>query len=233
MEPRKICIIPARGGSKRISKKNIKLFLGKEIIAYSIQSALNSKLFDEVIVSTDDSEIKKIAENYGANVPFMRSNKNSDDFSNTYDVIEEVLVEYKKLNKEFNFVCCLYACAPFVTSDKLKEGYNVLKQNSFDTVFPVMSFSFPIQRALKKDSNNKVSFVNPEYSLTRSQDLPLRYHDAGQFYWLNSEKLMISKKLISRNSGCIEISELEGQDIDNPSDWHLAEIKYEILQNIK
>ena len=130
-------------------------------------------------------------------------------------------------------MCCLYACAPFVTSKKLIEGLNVLKSNNFDTVFPVLPFSFPIQRALKKNNSNKVSFINPQFSLTRSQDLEESYHDAGQFYWLNSKKLLSNKKLISTNSGCIVVSEIEGQDIDNPSDWKLAELKHEIIQSTK
>lgn len=228
-----ICIIPARGGSKRIPGKNIKLFLGKEIIAYSIEAALKSNLFDEVMVSTDDQEIKKVAISFGAKVPFLRSEKTSNDFANTYDVIEEVLNEYSKSHINFDYVCCLYACAPFVTSTKLIEGLNILKSNNFDTVFPVMAFSFPIQRALKKSKTNKVSFIHPEFSLTRSQDLEESFHDTGQFYWLNSRRLISNKKLISSNSGCVLVSEIEGQDIDNPSDWKLAELKYEMLQSIK
>ena len=228
-----VAIIPARGGSKRIPKKNIKLFLGKEIIAYSIEAAIKSNLFDEVMVSTDDPEIKKVAISYGAKVPFYRSKKNSDDFANTYDVIEEVLNEYSKRQIIYDYVCCLYACAPFITSTKLLEGLNVLKSNNFDTVFPAMLFSFPIQRALKINNNNKVSFINPQFSLTRSQDLEESYHDTGQFYWLNTKKLLSNKKLISINSGCIVVSEIEGQDIDNPSDWKLAELKYEIIQSTK
>ena len=228
-----LCIIPARSGSKRIPKKNIKDFLGKPIIAYSIEAAIESNLFDEVMVSTDDLEIKKIAIKYGAKVPFYRSKKTSDDFANTYDVLEEVLNEYKKRQIKFDYICCLYACAPFVMSTKLIEGLNVLKSNNFDTVFPVMSFSFPIQRALKKSNTNKVSFINPQFSLTRSQDLEESYHDTGQFYWLNSKKLLSNKKLVGVNSGCIVVSQIEGQDIDNPSDWKLAELKYEILQSTK
>lgn len=228
-----IAIIPARGGSKRIPRKNIKLFLGKPIIAYSIEAALKSNLFDEVMVSTDDEEIARVAIKYGAKVPFYRSKKTSDDFANTYDVLEEVLNEYKKKQIKFDYICCLYACAPFVTSTKLISGLNVLKSNNFDTVFPVMSFSFPIQRALKKNNTNKVSFINPQFSLTRSQDLEESYHDTGQFYWLNSKKLLSNKKLISTNSGCIVVSEIEGQDIDNSSDWKLAELKYELIQSTK
>ena len=133
----------------------------------------------------------------------------------------------------FENICCFYPCAPFVTSKNLIKSFKVLKSNNFDTVFPVISFSFPIQRALRKGINDKISFINPEFSLTRSQDLEESYHDAGQYYWLNTNKLLINEKLISSNSGCIVISEMEGQDIDNPSDWQLAELKYEILQSTK
>ena len=227
-----ICIIPARGGSKRIPRKNIKLFLGKEIIAYSIEAALKSNLFDEVMVSTDDQEIKKVAISYGAKVPFMRSKKNSDDFATTYDVIEEVLLSYKNIGLSFDYGCCIYSCAPFVTNKKLSESYKVLKNNKFDTVFPIINFGFPIQRALKKTGKVKVSFVNPEHSLTRSQDLEKMYHDAGQFYWFDCEKCLYNKELIGNNSGSIIISEIEGQDIDNLVDWKLAEIKYETLQKL-
>ena len=144
-----LCIIPARGGSKRIPKKNIKKFLGKPIITYSIKTAIDSKLFDEVMVSTDDVEIAEIAIQHGAKVPFMRSAKNSDDFATTFDVIEEVINYYKNDNIEFNYVCCLYSCAPFVTIDTLSIAYNKLIDKEFDTVLPVVPYSSPIKRALK------------------------------------------------------------------------------------
>ena len=147
----KLCIIPARGGSKRIPKKNIKLFLGKPIIAYSIEAAIESKLFDVVMVSTDDDEIKEIAISYGASVPFLRSKKNSDDFATTYDVIEEVLLKYKEVGENFEIACCIYSCAPFVTKEKLNESLKLLNTNKYDSVFPVIQFEFPIQRALKKN----------------------------------------------------------------------------------
>ena len=152
-----ICIIPARGGSKRIPRKNIKEFSGKPIIAYSIEAAINSGLFDEVMVSTDDIEIAKIAIQYGASVPFMRSDKTANDFATTFDVIQEVLQEYELLNKKFDFTCCIYACAPFVTDEKLIDSFQVLQENKFDSVFPIMPYGFPIQRALKKEED-KVSF---------------------------------------------------------------------------
>jgi N-acylneuraminate cytidylyltransferase len=227
-----ICIIPARGGSKRIPRKNIKPFLGKPIISYSIEAALNSKLFDEVMVSTDDFEIATIAKKYGASVPFMRSDKTANDYATTFDVIYEVLQEYKQLNKKFDLSCCIYPCAPFVTKEKLAEGFEILKEHNFDSVFPIIPFSFPIQRALK-ENERKVSFFYPEFSFSRSQDLEKSYHDAGQFYWLNTEICMERKKILTDNSGSIVLTELEGQDIDNEIDWKLAELKYEILQSTK
>ncbi|WP_369765660.1 pseudaminic acid cytidylyltransferase [Flavobacterium sp. WC2429] len=228
-----LCIIPARGGSKRIPRKNIRLFLGKPIIAYSIEAALHSGLFDEIIVSTDDYEIAEIAKSYGAKVPFLRTEKTSNDYATTFDVIEEVLLQYKELNKVFDYTCCLYACSPFVTKEKLIDGFQVLKNNDFDSVFPIMPFGFPIQRALKRNDDHKINFFYPEFSLCRSQDLEKSYHDAGQFYWMNTKVCMAQQKILTENTGSIEISELEGQDIDNEIDWKLAELKYELLQSTK
>lgn len=225
-----ICIIPARGGSKRIPRKNIKSFLGKPIIAYSIQAAIDSNLFDEVMVSTDDPEIAEIAKQYGATVPFMRSEKNSDDFATTYDVIEEVILTYKNtLNKEFVNLCCFYSCAPFVTGKTLDLAFTELTENKFDSVFPIIPFSFPIQRALS-ENGGKISMIQEENLTVRSQDLDERYHDAGQFYWCNTSKLLISKKLLTSNTGGIVISELEAQDIDTETDWKLAELKYQLAK---
>lgn len=223
-----ICIIPARGGSKRIPRKNIKDFLGKPIISYSINAALDSNLFEEVMVSTDDAEIADIAIRYGAKVPFLRSVKNSDDFATTYQVIEEVILDYKsKLNLEFKNFCCLYSCAPFVSPYTLKLAYNNLINKKFDTVFPILEFSFPVQRALGLE-NGKVNMINDEYLSTRSQDLDKRYHDAGQFYWGSVEQILREKKMLTSNTGSIIISELEAQDIDTEVDWKLAELKYQV-----
>ena len=227
-----ICIIPARGGSKRIPRKNIKNFLGKPIIAYSIEAAIQSGLFDEVMVSTDDNEIADIAKQYGATVPFMRSENNSNDFATTFEVIEEVVSNYKLLDRNFEYICCIYACAPFVTKEKLICSFQVLQDNKFDSVFPIQPFGFSIQRALRFE-NNKVCFFNPEFSLKRSQDLEKSYHDAGQFYWMNTEVCLNKKQILTDNSGSIILSELEGQDIDNEVDWKLAELKYELIQSIK
>lgn len=228
-----LAIIPARGGSKRIPRKNIKLFLGKPIIAYSIEAAINSGLFNEVMVSTDDAEIAEIAIQYGAKVPFMRSDKMSNDFATTFDVVEEVINSYKEKEIEFENVCCIYPCAPFVIEQKLEEAYDLFVKEHFDAVFPVMQFGFPIQRALQMDDFGKISFFYPENALTRSQDLLPSFHDAGQFYWMNVASCMEQQKIITANTGSIIITELEGQDIDNEVDWKLAELKYELLQSTK
>ena len=225
-----ICIIPARGGSKRIPRKNIKEFLGKPIIAYSIEAAINSRLFDEVMVSTDDMEIAEIALRFGARVPFLRSKENSDDFSGTVDVIIEVLKNYNiPLNENHN-ICCLYPTAPLVTVDSIKSAFELLVNKKYDTVFPVTKFSYPIQRAIKIDENQKVNMIWPENMDKRSQDLPSTYHDAGQFYWMTSNSIIKSKKIFSKNSGVIIINEINVQDIDTLEDWKIAELK---MKNIK
>lgn len=227
-----LAIIPARGGSKRIPRKNIRNFLGKPIISYSIQSAINSLLFEEVMVSTDDDEIKSVAKFFGASVPFMRSENNSNDFSTTFDVIEEVVNAYKKQGREFENICCIYPCAPFLLEKKIKEAHDLLLDQDFDTVFPVIRYGFPIQRSLKINQSGKINFLYPEYALTRSQDLPPSFHDAGQFYWINVKACMNQKMVVTSNTGCLEVSELEAHDIDNEIDWKIAELKYQIISNL-
>jgi len=224
----KICIIPARGGSKRIPRKNIKIFLGKPIIAYSIQAAIKSNLFDVVMVSTDDFEIAEIAKSYGASVPFMRSKENSDDYSGTFDVIKEVLESYKKEGVYFNQACCIYPTAPFVTAQKLKEALSVLSKKKIDSVFPVIRFGYPIQRGLIVDENKRIKMREPKYLSSRSQDLEPVFQDAGQFYFFEIKKILKQRSLWTNNTGFIEINELEGQDIDNEMDWKLAELKYNL-----
>lgn len=227
---RRLCIIPARGGSKRIPRKNIKEFLGKPVIAYSIDAALKSKLFDEVMVSTDDVEIAEVAKKYGAKVPFMRSKENANDFASTFQVIEEVLLTYTEQGLEYIEACCLYPCAPFVSAERLIEGQ--LKLKNFETVFPVVKYGFPIQRALRMNESETLEYFQPEFELSRSQDLESSFHDAGQFYWFNVESLLKSKTLISKNCGAIILSELEVQDIDNEVDWKLAELKYKLQYEV-
>jgi pseudaminic acid cytidylyltransferase len=227
-----LAIIPARGGSKRIPRKNIRNFFGKPIISYSIQTAINSALFEEVMVSTDDDEIEIIAKNLGASVPFKRSEKTSNDFATTFDVIEEVVNSYKNIGREFENICCIYPCAPFIVEKKIKDAYDMLSAKYFDTVFPVIKYGFPIQRSLQMSNLGKINFLYPEYALTRSQDLPPSFHDAGQFYWINVNACMSQKIIVTSNTACIEISELEAHDIDNEVDWKIAELKYQILKNL-
>lgn len=227
-----LCIIPARGGSKRIPRKNIKDFLGKPIIAYSIEAALSSGLFDKVMVSTDDEEIAAVSKMLGAKVPFMRSQKNADDFATTAEVLIEVIEKYKESNLIFDNICCIYPTAPFVTPEILKVGYNKLITDNFDSVFSLVRYSFPIQRALKVEET-KVIMFNPEFMQIRSQDLEPSFHDAGQFYWFKPIVMEEQKKLWTNNTGKIEMDELNAQDIDNESDWKLAELKYELLQRTK
>lgn len=228
----KIAIIPARGGSKRIPRKNIHMFLDQPIIAYSIQAALNSGLFDEVMVSTDDPEIAVIAKKYGATVPFFRSKKNADDFATTIDVITEVIQTYKTKGKLFEYACCIYPCAPFVTGDKLCQAFEKLTKNQFDCVFPAVRFGFPIQRAIKLNVLNMVEMFQPQYMQFRSQDLEPAYHDAGQFYFFKTDVIIIEQRLWTANTSFIELSEMESQDIDNEVDWKLAELKYAFNKRI-
>lgn len=226
-----LCIIPARGGSKRIPRKNIKDFLGKPIIAYSIETALKSELFDEVMVSTDDEEIAKIAVEYGAKVPFMRTKENSNDFATTLDVIEEVLKSYQKIDKSFNEICCMYPCAPFSTKELLKESKDLLLKYGYDSVFPVVPFSYPIQRALILGDNAEAQMITPENANSRTQDLENTYHDSGQFYWIHPNQVLNKKKIITDNVGVVEVSELSCHDIDTLSDWKLAELKFTLLKS--
>ncbi len=231
MPNKSICIIPARGGSKRIPRKNIKEFCGKPIIAYSIQVALESELFDEVMVSTDDDEIAEIAKSYGAKVPFMRNAKNADDFASTFDVLEEVLENYRREGISFEMTCCLYPTAPLTSRNRLKEAYHNLVSQNKDSVIPIVPFSYPPQRSFKVNGS-LVSYNHPEYEKTRSQDLEKHYHDAGQFYWSKTKILLKQKSLITQNSGFLELSDLEVQDIDTMADWNLAELKYKLINEV-
>ncbi len=232
MSMKRIAIITARGGSKRIPKKNIRDFCGKPIITYSIQAAKDAGVFDTVMVSTDSEEIAGIARQAGAEVPFLRSEKTSNDYASTADVILEVLMEYEKTGISFDEVCCIYPTAPFVTGERLKEAVDLLEKNKYDSVLPVVPFSFPPLRGLIKDGG-KVSFKWEEYALTRSQDLETIYHDCGQFYVLDAKRFLQTPKMITKNTGAIEVSELEMQDIDNEIDWKLAELKYELVRERK
>ena len=224
----KLAMITARGGSKRIPRKNIKEFNGKPIIAYSIEAALSSGVFDEVMVSTDDEEIADIARKYGAKVPFLRSDKTSNDYATTVDVIEEVLEEYKKRGQEFDHFACIYPTAPFITGERLKSATGQLIAAGADALIPVVRFSYPPQRAMVV-RDERLIFKEPENLSKRSQDLEPYFHDAGQFYILRTESFLKNRALMVGDIIPLELSELEVQDIDNETDWKIAELKYGIL----
>ncbi len=223
-----LAIITARGGSKRIPRKNIKEFVGKPILAYSIEAALQSGVFDEVMVSTEDEEIAEISKKYGANVPFYRSERTSNDFASTVDVIEEVVDEYEKRGKTFDMIVCIYPTAPFVTAERLKEAVEKLESSDADTLIPVVSFSYPPQRALVIKDDMLV-FNDTRYLNSRSQDLEKHYHDAGQFYVTKTESFKTYREFMVGKVLPMELSELEVQDIDNEVDWKLAELKYKMI----
>lgn len=223
-----VAIITARGGSKRIPRKNIKLFRGKPIIAYSIETALKCGLFDLVMVSTDDDEIADISKSYGAQVPFIRSKQTADDFAGTADVVLEVINDLKANGKQFENACCIYPTAPFISQQTLSEAYDLMVTNKFNSVFPVCPFSYPIQRALEI-TNSKTTMVWEENLNKRSQDLQTRYHDAGQFYWMNVSAFLKEKKVLTHNTGSTILNELQVQDIDNETDWKIAELKHTLL----
>lgn len=224
MKKNKLAIITARGGSKRIPKKNIKEFCGKPIILYSIEAALKAEIFQEVMVSTDDREIADLAKRAGASVPFMRSEATSNDFATTDEVILEVLKEYEKKGKTFDSFCCIYPTAPFITSERLKEAMELL--DGADSVMPVVPFSYPPQRGLLINEKGKIERQFPEYLMVRSQDLPKIYHDSGQFYACRTEVFLKEKTTDVNNLVPLILSELEVQDIDTIEDWELAEIKF-------
>jgi N-acylneuraminate cytidylyltransferase len=226
----KIAIITARGGSKRIPRKNIREFCGKPILAYSIQAALESKIFDEVMVSTDDKEIAAIALAYGAKVPFYRSAKTSDDYASTADVLKEVINEYEKLGQTFDWMCCIYPTAPFVTADKLKKAFHKVTENEADGLVPVVKFSYPPQRCFVM-LEEKIAYKWPENIRARSQDLEPFYHDVGQFYYWNVDKFRKSEIGFLENTVTYVLDEMEVQDIDNLDDWNIAEIKYQAMKN--
>lgn len=224
-----IAIIPARGGSKRIPRKNIKKFLGKPIIAYSIEAAIQSDLFDEVMVSTDDEEIAEVAKEYGATVPFMRSGENSGDLATTIDVLLEVIRGFKTIkHKDFSYACCIYPTAPLIQAEHLSQGFSNLIKPQVKAVFPVVSFSYPIWRGFEVDSDNGLKLLWPEYLNSRSQDLNQVYHDAGQWYWFEVLSFLSTKEIFTKATRVVKLDEFCVQDIDNESDWKLAELKYKL-----
>ncbi|MDM7860152.1 pseudaminic acid cytidylyltransferase [Alteromonas sp. ASW11-36] len=222
-----IAIIPARGGSKRIPRKNIKAFCGKPMIAYSIEAAEQTQLFDDIVVSTDDEEIAHIAKSYGASVPFMRPATLSDDFTGTRAVTNHAIQAYSESHGRPDFCCCIYATAPFLQARYISQGFNALKDNSEKAfAFSVTTFAFPVQRALKRVDDG-VESMYPEYAQTRSQDLDEGFHDAGQFYWGSTAGYLSSAAMFSTSSIPIVIPRYLVQDIDTPEDWQRAELMYQ------
>ena len=229
---KKLAIIPARGGSKRIPKKNIKNFLGVPVISYAIKAAIESNAFEKIIVSTDCKEIAEISKKFGAEIPFFRSKQNSNDFASTDDVIQEVLEYYSNIGEDFEYACCIYPVNPFLKVDNINSGLVKLIDNNFDCVFSAVKYSYPIQRAFRIDQEKKIKMLNPKNYLKRSQDLSETFHDAAQFYWFKVSSFIKEKKLWTDNTSVIVIAESEVQDIDNKTDWEIAEIKFKIQKNL-
>ena len=219
-----VAIITARGGSKRIPRKNVKPFMGKPMIAYSIAAALEAKLFDEVMVSTDDAEIAEIAKAHGAAVPFLRSAATANDFATTADVLNEVIVEYAKLGVVFDEFCCIYPCVPFLTGELLRQAHEVFAAGVADSLMPVVKYSFPIQRALRRSAEGFLEYREPENKLRRSQDLEPMYHDVGMFYFHKTSSFGMDGRV-----AMFEMPEERIQDIDTMDDWKMAELKYKVL----
>jgi len=222
-----IAIITARGGSKRIPKKNIKEFFGKPMLSYAIDACKNAGIFSEIMVSTDNAEIAEIARKEGANVPFMRSQRMADDFATTYDVLEEVVNEYKKANQEFNYVCCIYPCVPFLSGQSLYDAYNRLIASNNDALQPVCKFPVPIEWAMIIENGILVP-NNINAMLIRSQDLIPKYFDVGMFYLIKTTVLLEEKTLIPKKTMAYIMNEKEVQDVDTIDDWTMAELKYKL-----
>lgn len=227
MNGQKLAIITARGGSKRIPRKNIREFCGKPILYYSIEAARGAGIFDEIMVSTDDSEIALAARQAGASVPFFRSAATAGDYASTDDVIMEVLTAYRQAGREFDAFCCLYPTAPFLSGRRLREAMELLKEA--DSVMPVVPFSYPPQRGLVINDRGYVERQFPEYANARSQDLPKIYHDCGQFYACRTDAFLQAQTTDVPRLLPLILTDLEVQDIDTPEDWTLAEMKYRLL----
>ena len=225
-----ICIIPARGGSKRIPKKNIKNFLGKPIISYPIKLALESNLFDKVIVSTDSKEISKIAIKYGAQVPFLRPKKLANDYIGTHEVIGHAVNWLENKSVKIDYACCIYPTSPLINKKDLIRGYDLIKNKKCDSVIASTCFSYPIFRSFKKLSNGGLKMIFPKYFNSRSQDLPKIYHDAGLFYWARPSIWKKKPQKFGKKNFIVEIPNYRVQDIDTYDDWKKAEVIYKVLK---
>ena len=225
-----IAIIPARGGSKRIPRKNIKFFGGKPMIAWAIEAATSAEIFDHIVVSTDDKEISKIAKDYGALVPFFRPSHLSDDLTPTVPVISHAIQECENLGWEIDLVCCIYPGVPFIESQDLVNAYNLMQKSNSDFVYPVAEYVHPTQRAMRQLKSGQMEFIDSKNELSRTQDLEVTFHDAGQFYWGKASAWIAHKKMHSDGVGMV-IPNWRVVDIDNPDDWKRAELLREILKN--
>lgn len=226
----KLAVIPARGGSKRIPRKNIKPFCGKPMIAWSIEAALQSGCFDAVVISTDDAEIAEVAREHGATVPFMRPAELADDHTGTIPVIRHVIEWHQHQGQTPKQVCCLYATAPFVRAEDLQRGLDVLEETGCDYAFSVTSYAFPIQRAIRITPQGRVEMFHPEHFNTRSQDMEEAFHDAGQFYWGQASAWLAGKPIFSPDAAPVILPRHRVQDIDTPEDWTRAEWMFKAQQ---
>ena len=225
-----LAVITARGGSKRIPRKNIKEFCGKPILVYSIEAAQQAQIFDEIMVSTDDTEIAEVAEQYGASVPFLRSAEAADDFADTDTVLREVVQEYKRRGSIIENLCCLYPTAPFVTGEVLCRAYDLFRKTEADELVPIVRFSYPPQRGFVMDGDS-LQYRWPEYKDMRSQDIEPIYHDAGQFYFMRAKALFRSSEDAYKRAAFI-LDEMQVQDIDTIEDWALAELKFRMSRRM-
>lgn len=225
----KLAVIPARGGSKRIPRKNIKTFGGLPMIAWSIRAAIQSQCFDRVIVSTDDAEIALVAQAHGAEVPFIRPPELSDDHAGTTPVVAHAIQWQNAQGSPASQVCCIYATAPFVKVDDLQRGLQVLQSTGADYAFSVTSYAFPIQRAIRITPEQRVQMFQPEHFNTRSQDLEEAWHDAGQFYWGQAQAWLAHKPLFSHDAAPVVLPRHRVQDIDTVEDWERAELMFKVL----
>lgn len=229
----RLAVIPARGGSKRIPRKNIKPFCGKPMIAWSIEATRLSGCFDRIIVTTDDDEIARVARDHGAEVPFMRPAALSDDHTGTIPVVAHAIEWMNQHASPVELVCCIYATAPFVQAEDLRRGFNVLQQSGADYAFSITSYAFPIQRAIRITADQRVEMFNPEHVITRSQDLEEAFHDAGQFYWGRATAWLAAKPMFSHDAAPVLLPRHRVQDIDTAEDWSRAEVMFEILKKLQ
>lgn len=226
-----LAVIPARGGSKRLPGKNIRDFAGKPMLAWSVEAALESGLFDTVMVSTDSEEIADVARACGASVPFLRSARTADDHAIILDVMVEVVERYEAGGQRFDRLCCILATAPLLRASTLKRAAELMDAEGFDTVFPVVAFDYPIQRALRRDAMGRTEMRQPEHYASRSQDLEPAFHDAAQFYWMTREVCVTRQSIFAGRAGSFVIDAMEAQDIDTPTDWRLAELKMQLARS--